>query len=127
MAAVLLDRDGVINHNRDQFVTRWEEFQFLPRALAAIANLRRHAVAVVTNQSAVGRGLLAPDTLAAIHRRMLTHCARHGAIIDGIFACSHAPWDGCGCRKPRPELLLRAMRTLNEPPEHCVAIGDGHE
>lgn len=129
MPAVLLDRDGVINENRADYVTRWEDFRFLPRTLEALAALRRLGLrlAVVTNQSAVGRGLLALHTLDEIHRRMLAHCARNGVTIAGVFACPHAPWDGCGCRKPRPGLLLQAMAALGEPPERCVAIGDSHE
>lgn len=129
MPAVLLDRDGVINENRADYVTRWEEFRFLPRSLQALAALRGLGLrlAVVTNQSAVGRGLLAPDALHEIHRRMVASCARGGAAIEGVFACPHAPWDGCDCRKPRPGLLLRALAALGEPAEECVAIGDGVE
>ena len=129
MPAVLLDRDGVINEDRPDYVRRWEEFRFLPRSLSALAALGRLGLrlAVVTNQSAVGRGLLAPDTLDEIHRRMLAHCARSGAAIQGVFACPHAPWDGCRCRKPRPGLLFEAMAALGEPPERCVVIGDSHE
>lgn len=129
MPLALLDRDGVINQNRPGYVTRWEEFRFLPRALEALAALRRLGLrlAVVTNQSAVGRGLLAPGELHQIHRHMLERCARSGAVIEGAFTCPHAPWDGCGCRKPQPGLLLRAMAALGEPPERCVAIGDSAE
>ena len=129
MPAVLLDRDGVINENPTHYVTRWGEFRFLPRALEALAALQRLGLqlAVVTNQSAVGRGLLAPETLDEIHRRMLERCARGGASIAGVFACPHAPWEGCDCRKPRPGLLVRAMAALGEPPERCVLIGDSDE
>ena len=129
MPAVLLDRDGVINENRASYVTRWADFRFLPRSLEALAALRRLGLrlAVVTNQSVVGRGLLARQTLEDIHRRMLAHCARGGITIDGVLTCPHTPWDGCDCRKPQPGLLLRAMAALGEPPERCVAIGDGPE
>ena len=126
MAAVLLDRDGVINKNRDQYVMQWEEFQWLPRSLEAMAALCSAGlrVAVVTNQSAVGRGLMAADMLDEIHERMQAECASNGAAIDGVFACPHTPWDGCECRKPRPGLLLEAMAALDEPLEACVAVGD---
>ena len=129
MPAVLLDRDGVINENRAEYVTTWEDFRFLPGALEALVALRRLGVrlAVVTNQSAVGRRLLAPQALEEIHRRMLARCAAVGIAIDGVFVCPHAPWDRCACRKPQPGLLLRAMGALGEPPQRCVAIGDGHE
>ena len=126
---LLLDRDGVINENRPDYVTRWEDFRFLPGALEALAALRRLGLrlAVVTNQSAVGRGLIEPGVLDGIHRRMLAACAQRGVVIEAVFVCPHAPGDGCDCRKPRPGLLARAMAALGEPPERCLAIGDGHE
>jgi D-glycero-D-manno-heptose 1,7-bisphosphate phosphatase len=127
MPAVLVDRDGVINENRADYVTRWEHFRFLPQSVEALAALKDVAVAVVTNQSCVGRGLLARDALNEIHERMVAHCATNGAFIDGVFTCPHAPWEGCDCRKPRPGLLLRAMDALGEAAHNCLAIGDGHE
>ena len=129
MPLALMDRDGVINENRADYVTRWEEFRFLPGALDGLTALQRLGLrlAVVTNQSAVGRGLLSARTLEEIHRRMLAHCDVQGVTIEGIFVCPHAPWEGCDCRKPRPGLLWEAMAALGEPPERCVAIGDGHE
>ena len=129
MTAVLLDRDGVVNEDRPGYVTRWEEFRFLPGALDALATLWAAGLrlVVVTNQSAVGRGLLPPQTLDDIHERMLAHCAADGIAIEGVFACRHAPWEGCACRKPRPGLLLQAMAALDERPQSCVAIGDSVE
>src|SRR3990172_3360515 len=112
MPAVLLDRDGVINENRADYVTRWADFRFLPRSLEGLAALRRLRLAVVTHQSVVGRGLLARQTLEDIPRRMLAPCARGGITIDGVLTCPHTPWDGCDCRKPQPGLLLRAMAAL---------------
>ena len=129
MPAVLLDRDGVINKNRADYVKRWEEFEFLPGAIEALATMRDAGLrlAVVTNQSAVGRGLLASHRLREIHRRMLVLCAANGGAIEGVFACEHAPGEGCRCRKPQAGLLLRAMAALGEPPERCVFIGDAPE
>ena len=126
MTTILLDRDGVINENRDNYVIRWEEFRFLPRSLEAMAAMRRlgFRLAVVTNQSAVGRGLLTSRALDEIHRRMRAECARRGATIEAVFACQHTPWEGCDCRKPNPGLLHWAMAALDEPPEACVVIGD---
>ncbi len=126
MAAVLLDRDGVINEDSPGYVLRWEEFRFLPGALEALAALGQMGLrlAIVTNQSAVGRGLLAEHELAAIHQLMLDRCVRSGARIEGIFVCSHAPWEGCDCRKPRPGLFRSALAALNERAERCVAVGD---
>ena len=126
---LLLDRDGVINENRPDYVTRWEDFRFLPRTLEALAALQRLGLrlAIITNQSAVGRGLLKPGALDDIHQRMLAACAESGIVIEAVFVCPHAPGDGCACRKPRPGLLLQAMAALGEPPERCLAIGDGYE
>jgi len=126
MPGVLLDRDGVINQHRHDYVTSWEEFRFLPRALAALAAMRQAGfrVAVVTNQSAVGRGLMAREALDHIHLQMLDRCRNAGGAIDAVFACVHAPWDACACRKPRPGMIIDAITSLRERPETCVLVGD---
>jgi D-glycero-D-manno-heptose 1,7-bisphosphate phosphatase len=129
MPLVLLDRDGVLNENRDSYVTSWEDFRFLPRALDGLAVLQRLGarLAIVTNQSAVGRGLISKRTLDDIHARMLAACAAGGVAIDAVFACTHAPDDGCRCRKPRPGLVRAAMVALGARPQDCTVIGDGWE
>ncbi len=129
MPAVLLDRDGVINEDRPGYVTRWEDFCLLPGALRALAALQSAGLrlAVVTNQSMVGRGFVAARALDEIHGRMLALCTASGVAIEGVFVCPHAPWEGCDCRKPRPGLLRRALAALGEPPDACVAIGDSVE
>lgn len=126
MAAILLDRDGVINENRDAYVTHWQDFRFVPRSLEALTSLRAmgYRLAVVTNQSAVGRGLLTSAALQEIHERMRAECAASRSEIEAIFVCPHTPEDGCECRKPRPALLRWAMAALGERPASCVAIGD---
>ena len=126
MPGVLLDRDGVINEHRYDYVRNWEQFRFLPRSLEALAAMSRAGLrlAVVTNQSAVGRGLVAAATLRHIHQRMLDSCARAGARIEGVFTCHHVPSAACPCRKPQPGLLLEAMAALGERPEECIVIGD---
>ena len=123
---VLLDRDGVINRNRSDYVKSWEEFEFLPRSLAALRMLAEHdvTVIVVTNQSAVGRGLLALGELERIHARMNAEVEAHGGRIDAILCCPHAPDDGCACRKPRPGLLLEAMKRFSIDPDLCYVVGD---
>lgn len=126
MPAVLLDRDGVINEHRYDHVRSWEQFRFLPRAVEALAAMSRAGLqlAVVTNQSAVGRGLVPAATLQQIHERMVDRCARAGARIEGVFACHHTPSAACGCRKPRPGLLLQAMTALGTGRGESVVIGD---
>lgn len=129
MPALLLDRDGVINENSERYVTRWEEFRFLSGSVEAMAALRAEGLrlAVTTNQSAVGRGLMTAERLDTIHGRMLAHCQARGATIAAVLACRHAPTDGCDCRKPRPGLLRRAIAALDERPGTCLAIGDSWE
>ncbi|MBI4570682.1 MAG: HAD-IIIA family hydrolase [Chloroflexi bacterium] len=129
MPLLLLDRDGVINEERPDYVTRWEQFRFLPGAIDALAACRKlgFRLAIITNQSAVGRGLLSPDGLDSIHNLMLAECAARGVEIDLVLACTHAAGAGCDCRKPRPGLIARALAALGERPRDSLYIGDGHE
>lgn len=124
--AVFLDRDGVINvfPGEDKFVLAWEEFQFMPGVAEPLRRLRAHGffLALVTNQSCVGRGLLTLDDLNAIHARMQ---AELGAdALDAIYACPHAPGAGCTCRKPSPELIQRACREHHLDAKRSFVIGD---
>jgi D-glycero-D-manno-heptose 1,7-bisphosphate phosphatase len=126
-AAVFLDRDGVINRNRPDYVRRWEQFEFLPGALEALRDLAREdlPVLVVSNQSAVGRRLMSPQDLEEINARMLGAVAAAGGRIDGAYYCPHAPEEGCLCRKPAPGLLVRAMRRFEVDPGRSCLVGDG--
>lgn len=124
--AIFLDRDGVINRNRPDHVKAWREFEFLPgvlRALRALAQVP-WPIVVISNQSAIGRGLVRRTTVEAIHRRMLTHIRRAGGRIDRVFYCPHRPEDGCPCRKPRPGLLLQAQAALKLDLRRSLFIGD---
>jgi D-glycero-D-manno-heptose 1,7-bisphosphate phosphatase len=124
--AVFLDRDGVINHQRPDHVKSWDEFQFLPGALDALAKLHQMAVrvAVVTNQAVVGRGLIQEADLVAIHKRMTATVALAGGNIERIYACVHAPEAGCACRKPQTALLRLASEQMGIALEGSVLIGD---
>ncbi len=126
---VLLDRDGVINQTGDTCVRSWDEFRFLPGSLPAIRRLTRAGarVAVITNQSMVGRGLVSADALEEINQRMVTAGMLMGARIDHVFYCPHAPWHDCACRKPRPGLLRLAAGRYREGASDCIYIGDGVE
>jgi D-glycero-D-manno-heptose 1,7-bisphosphate phosphatase len=123
---VFVDRDGVINVNRPEHVTSWSAFEFLPGSLPALALLanRGFAVVVVTNQSAVNRGLLSRARLAAIHAQMCATIASHGGLVRAVLYCPHRPDEGCACRKPRPGLLLRAQQRLGVDPSAAVLVGD---
>ena len=123
---IFLDRDGVVNRNRDDYVKCWEEFEFLPGSLDALRTLTRRGVrvVVVTNQSAVGRGIISRETLDGIHRRMVAEVEAYGGRIDAVLCCPHAPDDGCRCRKPRPGLLLEATRRFRIDPATSCFVGD---
>ena len=90
---VFLDRDGVINRDSPDYITSWDQFQFLPGSLAAIRRLTAagRAVIVITNQSAVGRGMMDAATLEQIHRNLCREVAAHGGRIAAIFHCPHHP------------------------------------
>ncbi len=124
--AIFLDRDGVINTLRPGHVTGWKAFQFLPGALAAICQLSLldWPIAVATNQSAIGRGLLSADGLAEIHRRMVAGVESAGGRIDLIVHCPHVPEDGCICRKPEPGLFHDAADRLNVTLTESYFVGD---
>ena len=107
MKLIILDRDGTINEDSDEFVKTPEEWQPLPGALEAIARLN-HAgwhVVVASNQSGLGRGLFEVSSLNAIHTKMSKLLAAAGGRIDAVFYCPHAPDENCPCRKPNPGLL----------------------
>jgi len=126
MTVVLLDRDGVINENRPDYVKSWEEFRFLPGALEGLAALTAAGVrlAVVTNQSAVGRGLMSAPDLEVIQRHMGETVRALGGRIEAVLCCPHAPWEGCRCRKPQPALLLAALARLRAERARCFMVGD---
>lgn len=123
---MFLDRDGVINRRRLDHVKRWEEFEFLPGALDALAQWRAHRarVVVITNQSAVGRGLITVEALRAIHVRMLRAIDGAGGHVSAIYACLHAPDAGCECRKPSPVLLHQASADLGIRLSDAMMVGD---
>jgi D-glycero-D-manno-heptose 1,7-bisphosphate phosphatase len=126
LAAVFLDRDGVINEDSPEFIKSWEEFKFLPNALSALALLAQSGfkVVIVSNQSGVGRGFFTQDTLDEIHRRMTQAITQAGGRIDGVYFCPHAPDANCDCRKPSPGLFFRAARELGIDLNTAWSIGD---
>ncbi len=123
---VLVDRDGVINRVRPDYVKRWEELELLPGALDALARLERAGceVVVLTNQSVISRGLLSREAVDEIHGRLSAVVQRAGGRIHAFLICPHAPGDGCTCRKPAPGLLLRARDELGVDLSRAVMVGD---
>ncbi|MGI9291751.1 MAG: D-glycero-beta-D-manno-heptose 1,7-bisphosphate 7-phosphatase [Gammaproteobacteria bacterium] len=123
---VVLDRDGVINADSDEYIKSPNEWHALPGSLAAIAKLHQTGcrIAVATNQSGVARGYYDLATLADIHGKMLEQVTSEGGTIDRIFFCPHGPDDGCPCRKPEPGLLLEAAEHFACGFDHMIMIGD---
>lgn len=123
---VILDRDGVINADSSEFIKSLDEWQPLPGSIPAIARLCRAGfrVAVATNQSGVGRGMIAPAALAAIHRELERLVAAAGGEIAGIFWCPHVPDDHCDCRKPKTGLFRRIASQFATALAGIPAIGD---
>ena len=123
---VFLDRDGVINRDAPNYVTTWERFEFLPGSLAAIAALTAAGIdaIIVTNQSAVARGLMTPETLTDIHERLCRSVAQAGGRIKAIFHCPHHPDDRCDCRKPRPGMIWQARDRYGLDLKNATMIGD---
>lgn len=124
--AIMLDRDGVINVDSDAYIKSVDEWHPLPGSLEAIARLSRAGwiIAVCTNQSGIGRGLLTESTLHAIHTELQRRLVPLGGRIDGFFYCPHTPEAHCDCRKPKPGLLEQAARTLSFQLEGVPFVGD---
>jgi D-glycero-D-manno-heptose 1,7-bisphosphate phosphatase len=126
MKLVILDRDGTINEDRDDYVKSPAEWVPVPGALEAIARLNHagwHTV-VATNQSGLARGLFDMATLNAIHARMNRELAAVGGRIDAVFFCPHQPGDGCACRKPLPGLFTMIGERYGVDLRETYAIGD---
>ncbi|HSN74839.1 MAG TPA: D-glycero-beta-D-manno-heptose 1,7-bisphosphate 7-phosphatase [Anaerolineae bacterium] len=125
-AAVFLDRDGVLNQNRANYVRTWAQVEFLHGVFEAVQRLAGSSfvVVVVTNQSAVGRGLMTCEALTAINQGIVQQVQQAGGRIDAVYACPHRPDEGCPCRKPRPGMLLQAAVDLGIDLERSFLVGD---
>ena len=130
--AVFLDRDGTINVDKG-YVHRIEDFEFIPGAVAALQRLCRAGIdiIVVTNQSGIARGIFSETQLAALHAHMTAELLRHGVKLAGIHVCPHHPQGSvlryrmvCGCRKPKPGLIVVALRERAIAAHEAVMIGD---
>ena len=106
MKLIILDRDGVINKDSDEFIKSPDEWKPIKGSIEAIARLSQAGfdVVVITNQSGVGRKLIPADTLAQIHVRMIDHVQQQGGKIQSVLFCPHTPEDDCLCRKPKTGL-----------------------
>ena len=126
MKLIILDRDGVINHDSDAFIKSPDEWRPIPGSLEAIARLSKagYRVVVATNQSGVGRGLFDLSTLAAIHTKMHQAVTAAGGHLDAIFFCPHAADAHCRCRKPEPGMLEEILRRFDVDAVSVTCVGD---
>lgn len=122
----ILDRDGVINQDSDDYIKSPAEWQALPGSLEAIAKLNQahHLVVIASNQSGVGRGYFDLAALNAIHEKMHLALAKLGGHIDAIYFCPHTPKVNCKCRKPKPGLLEQIKHDFPKDFASAIAIGD---
>jgi D-glycero-D-manno-heptose 1,7-bisphosphate phosphatase len=123
---IVLDRDGVINHDSDAFIKTPDEWTAIPGSLEAIARLNQAGfrVIVATNQSGIGRGLFDIGALNAIHNKMHRALAQVGGRIDAVFFCPHSGDSQCECRKPRAGMLQEIGRRFGVELTGIPALGD---
>lgn len=120
-----LDRDDVLNVDPG-YVIDPKDWVWMPGAIEAICRLNKlgYLVIVISNQSGVGRGLFTELQLQDLHSWVVADAASRGARIDAIYYCPHHPESGCECRKPKPGMLLQAMREHDVDPRQSFMIGD---
>ena len=126
MKLIILDRDGVINEDSDDYIKSPDEFIPIAGSLVAIARLKQvgFTVVVATNQSGIARRLFDIGTLNAIHEKLQRELASHGASLDGIFFCPHGPDEDCECRKPKAGLLREIATRFQVDLDGVPSIGD---
>lgn len=126
MKLVILDRDGVINHDSDEYIKSAEEWIAIDGSLEAISRLTHadYHIIVVSNQSGLGYKIFNIDDLNRIHQKMLREITLHGGVIDAIFFCPHAPEEDCYCRKPNPGLFDQISFRMGSSLENVPYIGD---
>lgn len=126
MQLIILDRDGVINHDSVDYIKSPQEWRPITGSLEAIARFNRagYRVVIASNQSGIGRGLFDVDALNAINRKMDALLAPLGGRIEAVYYCPHAPHDQCACRKPRCGLFRQIAEQMNVDLENALAVGD---
>ena len=126
MKLIILDRDGVINEDSDEFIKSPDEWFAIPGSLEAISLLKQNGwhVAVATNQSGISRGYFDSQTLQRIHAKMQSALSAYGTKIDIIVHCPHGPSDSCDCRKPKPGLYRQIANHFKCSLFNVPVIGD---
>ena len=126
MKLIILDRDGVINHDSDQFIKSPEEWQPIDGSLDAIAFLTQagYTIAVATNQSGIARGYFNVQTLNEMHAKMHKLVRQAGGEISGIWFCPHAADSNCDCRKPKAGMILDILDRFQAQAADTYLVGD---
>jgi D-glycero-D-manno-heptose 1,7-bisphosphate phosphatase len=126
MKLIILDRDGVINEDSDDYIKSPDEWVPIPGSLDAIARLNHagYNVALASNQSGIARGYFNLETFAAMNVKMSEMLSHSGGRIDGMFFCPHGPDDGCDCRKPKPGLLTEIGNRFQTSLANVMFVGD---
>jgi len=126
MKLIILDRDGVINQDSDDYIKSAQEWIPIPGSAEAITRLNHagYTVAVATNQSGLARNFFSVSDLNAMHDKMQKTVLKAGGKIEGIFYCPHGPNDGCDCRKPSPGLLLQIAERFSANLQDVYFVGD---
>jgi len=121
-----LDRDGVINCDSADYIKHWSEFEFLPKSLEALKQLKQNGFTtiVITNQSVINRKMVSREGLDHIHTLMKASVQTSGGEITDIFFCPHTPEDRCDCRKPKPGLIYQAKKKYRIDLATAVMVGD---
>ena len=123
---VILDRDGVINHEADDDVTTVDGWDPIPGSIEAISRLKKagYLVTIASNHSGIARRLYSEQELLQMHDKMQQLLATRGASVDGIFYCPHGPEANCICRKPKPGLLFQIARQFEIDLSQTPLVGD---
>lgn len=126
MKLIILDRDGVINHDSDEFIKTVDEWQPIAGSLQAIGRLCQagYTVVVVTNQSGIARGYFDMETLHAMHKKMASMLEQYGGFVEAVLFCPHGPKDACDCRKPKPGMLQEIASRYQCDLDQVKFIGD---
>ncbi len=123
---VFLDRDGVINKERSDYVKTVDELEIFPHVAKLIKKLKDggFSVVVITNQSAINRGLTTHENVQKIHQTIQDYLRKNGTFVDTFYYCPHKPDENCECRKPKTGLLIKAIKDLNIDLKSSWLLGD---
>ena len=126
--AIFLDRDGVINIERKDYVKSIKEFVLIDGIFEVIKSIndKGYLVIIITNQSVINRKIINEKDLEKIHNHLLKQAKRQNVKIDGIYFCPHRPDENCECRKPKPGMILKAAQEFQIDLKNSVMIGDSN-